>query len=89
VSGNVELLLNPSQVKKRRGAYQITLTNSQTCDWTHLWPTSGEGVSPAFPLVMLPVRVSLLALLWATSSPGRLLTGVAGGAVVAIALIIR
>jgi hypothetical protein len=33
--------------------------------------------------------VSLLALLWATSSPGRLLTGVAGGAVVAIALIIR
>ena len=88
VSGNVELLVSRQQVKKRRGAYQITLTDSQSRDWARLWPSADE-VSPVFRLLMLPIRLLSLALLWATSTPARLLLGIALGAVVALALIIR
>ena len=83
---NVEFLLSSQHVKKQRGAYQITL--AQPNDWARLWPRE-EGVHPSFRLVMLPVRLLSLALLWATSTPGRLLLGVGLAAAVAIALIIR
>jgi hypothetical protein len=84
MSGNVEFLVNPQYAKRRRGAYQITFTQSQ--DWARLWPHE-EGVSPLFRLVTLPVRLLALALLWATSAPGRLLF-VAGVAGVAVAVLI-
>ena len=86
VSGNVEFLLSPRHVKKQRGAYQITL--AQPNDWARLWPRQ-EGVHPTFRLVTLPIRVLSLALLWATSTPGRLLLGIGLAAVAAIAIIIR
>lgn len=85
-AGNVEFLLSPQHVKKQRGAYQITL--AQSGDWTRLWPRE-EGVHPTFRLVTLPIRLLSLGLLWATSTPGRLLVGIGLAAVVAIALIIR
>lgn len=88
MSGNVEFLLSPQRVKKQRGAYQITLTQSQAQDWTRLWP-HGEGVHPSFRLVTLPIRLVSLGLLWATSTPGRLLLGIGLAAVVAIAIILR
>jgi len=88
VSGNVEFLVSRQQVKKRRGAYQITLTDSQSRDWARLWP-SEEGVHPSFRLVTLPIRLLSLALLWATSTPGRLLLGIGLAAAVAIVIIIR
>jgi hypothetical protein len=84
--GNVEFLLSPQHVKKQRGAYQITL--AQPNDWARLWPRE-EGVAPSFRLVTLPIRLLSLALLWATSTPGRLLLGVGVAAVVALAIIIR
>lgn len=88
MSGNVEFLVGPTHVKKRRGAYQITLTNSQSRDWARLWPNE-DDVSPVFRLVVLPIRLLSLALLWATSTPGRLLFGIGLAAAVAIALIVR
>ena len=88
MSGNVEFLVSRQQVKKRRGAYQITLTDSQSRDWVRLWPSEDE-VSPVFRLLVLPIRLLSLALLWATSTPARLLLGIGLGAVVAIAIIIR
>lgn len=88
MNGNVEFLLSPQHVKKQRGAYQITLTQSQSHDWTRLWPRE-EGVHPSFRLVTLPIRLLSLALLWATSAPGRLLLGVGLAAAVAIAIIAR
>ena len=88
MSGNVEFLVSRQQVKKRRGAYQITLTDSQSRGWARLWP-SEEGVHPSFRLVTFPIRLLSLALLWATSTPGRLLVGIGLAAVVAIALIVR
>ena len=88
MSGNVEFLVSRQQVKKRRGAYQITLTDSQSRDWARLWP-SEDGVSPIFRLLVLPIRLLSLALLWATSTPARLLLGIGLAAVVAIAIIIR
>ena len=88
MSGNVEFLLSPQQVKRQRGAYQIALTNSQSRDWARLWP-SEEGVHPSFRLITLPVRLLSLALLWATSVPGRLLLGIGLAAAVTIAIIIR
>lgn len=88
MSGNVEFLVSRQQVKKRRGAYQITLTDSQSRDWARLWP-SEEGVHPSFRLVTLPIRLLSLALLWATSTPGRLLLGIGLAAAVAIVIIIR
>ena len=88
MSGNVEFLLSPQQVKRQFGAYQITLANSQSRDWARLWP-SDEGVHPSFRLVTLPIRLLSLALLWATSTPGRLLLGIGLAAAVTIAIIIR
>ena len=88
VSGNVEFLVSRQQVKKRRGAYQITLTDSQSRDWARPWPSEDE-VSPVFRLLVLPIRLLSLALLWATSTPARLLLGIGLAAVVAIAIIIR
>ncbi|MBR7830247.1 hypothetical protein KDK95_28350 [Actinospica sp. MGRD01-02] len=86
MSGNVEFLLSPQRIKQRRGAYQITLAQSQ--DWARLWPRD-EGVHPTFRLVVLPIRLLSLALLWATSTPGRLLLGIGLAAVTALAIIIR
>jgi len=87
MSGHVEFVVSPQQyAKKRHGAYQVTLSESQ--DWARLWPRE-DGVSPAFRLLALPVRLAALALLWATSSPGRLLVGVGLAAVAALALIVR
>jgi hypothetical protein len=86
MSGNVEFLVNPQYSKMRRGAYQITLTHSQ--DWTRLWPRE-DGVSPLFRLATLPVRLLALALLWATSAPGRLLFATAAGTAATVALIAR
>jgi hypothetical protein len=88
VSCGVEFLLSTQRIKKQRGAYQITLTQSHAQDWTRLWPHE-EGVHPSFRLVTLPVRLLSLALLWTTSTPGRLLLGIGLVAVVAIAIIVR
>ena len=88
MSANVEFLVSPQNVKRQRGAYQITLAQSQGQDWVRLWPRE-EGVHPVFRLVTLPIRLLSLALLWATSTPGRLLLGIGLAAVVAIALILR
>lgn len=84
MSGNVEFLVNPQYTKTRRGAYQVTLTQSQ--DWARLWPHE-DGVSPLFRLVALPIRLLALALLWATSAPGRLLFA-AGLVTVAVVVLI-
>ena len=84
--GNVEFLLSPQRMKHQRGAYQITL--AQPADWTRLWPCE-EDIHPTFRLVTLPIRLLSLGVLWATSTPGRLLVGIGLAAVVAIALIIR
>ena len=81
MSGNVEFVLSPQHARARRGAYQVTLAQSQ--DWARLWPR-GDSVSSLFRLVTLPVRLLALALLWATSAPGRLLFG---AGVVAVALV--
>lgn len=45
--------------------------------FTRLWPTGPDApVDPAFLLLMFPLRLLALALLWATSAPGRVaLTG--------------
>jgi hypothetical protein len=40
-----------------------------------LWPR-GEDVSSLFRGAMLPIRIVPVALLWATSRPGRLLAAV-------------
>lgn len=88
MSGHVEFVFSPQQYTKKRhgGAYQVTLSEAQ--DWARLWPRE-DGVSPVFRLLVLPVRLAALALLWATSSPGRLLVGVGLAAVVALALIVH
>ena len=86
MSGNIEFLLSSQHVKKQRGAYQITLAHPN--DWTRLWPRE-EGVHPSFRLVTLPIRLLSLILLWATSTPGRLLFGIGLAAAVAVAIIIR
>ena len=86
MSGNVEFLLSSQCVKERRGAYQITLAQPNDC--VRLWPRE-EAVHPSFRLVTLPIRLLSLALLWATSTPGRLLLGIGMASLVAIAIIIR
>lgn len=84
--GNVEFLLSSRHVKKQRGAYQVTLP--QPNDWARLWPRD-EDVHPSFRLVTLPIRLLSLALLWATSTPARLLLGIGLATVAAIVIIIR
>lgn len=86
VSANLDFLLRPQGSKTRPGAYQITLAESR--DWMRLWPRE-DAAGAGFRLVTLPIRLVSLVLLWATSTPGRLLAGVVMAAVAAIALIIR
>ena len=86
MSGNVEFLIHPQHSKMRRRAYQITRADSQ--DWARLWPRE-DGVSPLFRLVTLPVRLLALALLWATSAPGRLLFAGGVATVAVVGLIAR
>lgn len=56
--------------------------------FTRLWPgTPGQNSdAPFFLALMSPVRALALALLWATSSPGRLLVGL--GLVAALAAVL-
>lgn len=86
MSGNVEFVLNPQRTKTRRGAYQVTLAQSQ--DWMRVWPCD-EDTNAGFRLGMLPIRLLSVALLWTTSTPGRFLFGVAAAAAVALGLILR
>lgn len=86
MSGKVELLVNPQYSKTRRGAYQVTLTQSQ--DWARPWPRE-DGASPLFRLVTLPLRLLALSLLWATSAPARLLFAAGLATVAAVVLIAR
>lgn len=69
MTADAQYVIRPG-AKTKRGAYQITLTRSH--DWAQLWP-SEAGVSPLFRAATLPFRLAALALLWATSTPGRLL----------------
>lgn len=46
--------------------------------FTRLWPTGSERAPDAvFLFTVLPIRLLALALLWATSAPGRILVAVA------------
>ena len=56
--------------------------------FTQLWPgTPGQNSdAPFFLALMSPVRALALAVLWATSSPGRLLVGL--GVVTALAAVL-
>lgn len=58
--------------------------------FTRLWPgTPGlHSDAPFFLALMSPVRALALGVLWATSSPGRLLVGLAVLAAVAAVLLI-
>lgn len=53
--------------------------------YTRLMPVS-EAVSGAFRLAMLPIRLTALAVLWATASPTRLIVTAAVCTVLAISL---
>jgi hypothetical protein len=53
----------------------ITLTAPRTRYAALLWPRD-EDVSSLFRIAMLPIRIVPVALLWATSRPGRLLVAV-------------
>lgn len=86
MSGNVGFVVNPQGSKARHGAYQITLAQSR--DWMRLWPQD-EALSAGFRFATLPIRLVSLALLWTTSTPGRLLFGVAAAAAVVLVIIIR
>ena len=86
MNGNSSFIVSPQGSKMHRGAYQITLAHSQ--DWMRLWPRE-EATGAGFRLVTLPIRLVSLALLWATSTPGRLLSGVVLAAAVALVIIIR
>ena len=58
--------------------------------FTRLWPACATGRpadAPLFLAAMSPVRALALGVLWATSSPARLLVGLAAVAVVAVLLI--
>jgi len=70
--------------RRRTDAYRTTQ------HFTRLWPTCAPG-RPAdaalFLAAMSPVRALALGVLWATSSPARLLVGLAAVAVVAVLLI--
>jgi hypothetical protein len=85
VSADTQYVIRPSSTMRRGGAYQITLAHSQ--DWARPWP-SEAGASPLFRLATLPIRLAALGLLWATSTPGRLLfaAAVAGAASALIAI---
>lgn len=56
--------------------------------FTRLWPgTPGQNSeAPLFLALMSPVRALALGVLWATSSPGRLLIGL--GVVLALAAVL-
>jgi hypothetical protein len=57
--------------------------------YTRLWPTCAPdrpAEAPFFLALMSPVRALALAVLWATSSPGRLLVGL--GVVAALAAVL-
>lgn len=69
MTAEAQYVIRP-HAKAQRGAYQVTLTRSH--DWAQPWPNE-EGVSPLFRLAVLPARLLALTLLWATSTPGRLL----------------
>jgi hypothetical protein len=59
--------------------------------FTRLWPTCAPGRpadAPFFLAAVSPLRVLALAVLWATSSPGRLLVGLAVVAVLVAVLLI-
>lgn len=86
MSGNVEFVVGQRGMEARRGAYQITLAESH--DWMRLWPRE-EAAGAGFRLATMPIRLVALGLLWATSTPGRLLFGVALAAAVALVIIIR
>ena len=59
--------------------------------FTRLWPTNAPGRpadAPVFLAAVSPLRVLALAVLWATSSPGRLLIGLAVAVALAAVLLI-
>ncbi|MBB6377692.1 hypothetical protein BKA01_004952 [Pseudonocardia eucalypti] len=53
--------------------------------YTRLMPVS-EAVSGAFRLAMLPIRLTALAVLWATATPTRLIVTAAIATVVGLNL---
>jgi hypothetical protein len=85
MTADAQYVIRP-QSKARRGAYQITLTRSH--DWAQPWP-GAAGVSPLFRAVMLPIRLVALALLWATSTPGRLLFAAAVAAALSLLVLVN
>lgn len=53
--------------------------------YTRLMPVS-EAVSGAFRLAVLPIRLTALAVLWATATPTRLIVTAAVGTVIGLNL---
>ncbi|MGH3564462.1 MAG: hypothetical protein ACRDRH_00200 [Pseudonocardia sp.] len=71
-----------------RGSHVLELDGSglRSADhFTRLMPVS-EAISGAFRLAMLPVRLTALAVLWATTTPTRLVVTVAVCAVIGVNL---
>ncbi len=71
-------VLTPHWLNRRRARRasvgRVGSTAPPSESFTRLWPTSADhpADAPLFLLAVAPVRVAALALLWATSSPGRL-----------------
>jgi hypothetical protein len=71
-----------AQPSWRRDSVELVGVALRPADhFTRLWPT-GEHTDGAFLLAMLPVRLAAIALLWATSTPARLLVTVAASTAV-------
>jgi len=58
--------------------------------FTRLWPSSPHRPTdaPLFLAAMSPLRLAALALLWATSSPGRFVAGLAVAAALVAVLVV-
>jgi hypothetical protein len=56
--------------------------------FTRLWPTAKDGSPSGFLLVVLPIRFVALAMLWATSTPRRLVLPVTVAVVLVVGLLL-
>jgi hypothetical protein len=68
-----------------------TLDTEASEHFARLWPTEAgrPAEAPLFLAAMSPLRALALAVLWATSSPGRLLVGLAAvAALVAVVVVL-
>jgi hypothetical protein len=70
----------------------VTAPVDDHCEhFTRLWPTSAPGRpadAPLFLAAVSPLRLLALAVLWVTSSAGRLVIGLTAAAALAVVLLI-